>query len=131
MADFSTAKMKINGYDIAYPKNFDMEKQEHIVSEITTMSGKKLMDYNGWSYADITFEWEYLTEAELQILINQTTPNRGPFTLGFLDEDNTFTYINAVRKGVVKSYTRYRDYFGNIMWENVKMSVIFPDVYQY
>lgn len=131
MADFSTAKMKINGHDIAYPKNFDMEKTEHIVSEITTMSGKKLMDYNGWSYADKTFEWDYLTEDELQTLITQTRPGNGTFYLGFLDDDNTLTVINAVRKGVVKSYTRYRDYGGNIMWSDVKMSLVFPDVYQY
>ena len=134
-------KIKINGQEISYPNNFDMEREEHIVSEITTMSGKKLMDYNGWTYAEKTFEWDYLTHEELMTLIYETDPANSPnadrtFNIEFPDiiawsgyQGEGERLIKGIRKSSVKTYTRFRDYGGKIMWTDVKLTVIFPDVY--
>lgn len=133
-------KLKINGKEISYPNNFDMEREENIVSEITTMSGKKLMDYNGWTFAEKTFEWDFLTNDELTTLIYETDPansqnNDRTFTIEFPDIITMSSYqgegersVRAIRKSSVKTYTRFRDYDGTIMWADVKLTVIFPDV---
>ena len=121
--------LKINGqYRIPYPNGFTMKKTANITSEYTTITGKRMGDINGWIYEDQTFSWDTLKEEELQILLRETNPMNGTFTLNFVDAEDGEKTINAMRVSRVLTKTRFKRN-GYIVWKDVQMEVRFPDAY--
>lgn len=115
-------------YKIPYPNEFKMQKTANIVSEYTTCTGKKLCDFNGWTYEDAEWKWDTLEEIVLQNLLEQTDPRKGTFTLTFKDTEKGIITINAYRRNRAITKTRYRR-GGNWVWKDVTLTVSFPDAF--
>lgn len=122
--------IKINGKPIPYPNDFQMQREANIVSEITTMSGRKLADINGWKYADTTLSWGTLRENTLLTLLNETDPANGPFEFTFDEAESGKKTVTAYRVSRITTKTRFRDDYNNIVWSDVQLVLSFPDCYK-
>lgn len=117
--------IKINGADIIRPNDFTPERTDIYAGEITTMTGKKIADRIGWSYGDMTMQWDTLPEQMLYILLNMS----GTCTLQFLDADGVEHTENIVRTSAVHTATRDTSPEGNPLWKNVNVAIRFLDAH--
>lgn len=117
----------INGYDVPYPNDFQLQKVPNIVNEITTLTGKVIADVNGWRYGDTELVWGTLLDADLQNLLAAISDNTFPVT--FLDIDGTEQTVNAVFKGRANVKTPHF-HNGVTVWKDVRVQLSFPDCYE-
>lgn len=125
--------IKVNGHPIPYPNSLTMAKEPNIVDEFIALNGQKLYDINGWRYADVDLEWDYLYEEDLQTLLQETDPKyqpHGAFDFEFIDPQEGMKLITAVRTSVAPVKTPMRDREGNRVWTDLKISLTFPECYQ-
>lgn len=117
----------INGYDIPYSNDFELQKVPNIVNEMVTLTGKTVADINGWKYADTELRWDTLLDADLQNLLAAISDNT--FQVTFKDIDGADHTVNAVFKGRanVKTPMFHR---GATVWKNVTVQLSFPDCYE-
>lgn len=121
--------LKINGNRIPYSNGFTMEQVPNIVNEVTLMNGNTQADINGWKYDDTTLEWDFLYENDLNTLLAETDPIRGPFDLSFYEPgSNGYKTVKALRVGRVIVKTRYKE-AGKIVWTGIKIKLTFPESY--
>ena len=121
--------IKVNGHQVPYPNGFKMTRVPNIVAEITTLTGQKIADYNGWKYDQATLSWDYLKEEELQTLLSQTDAANGSFLLTFFDTEDGEKTINAWRISRVTTKTRFKEK-GHIVWTGIELTLDFPDCYR-
>lgn len=122
--------IQINGIDFPHPTGFAMQRVPNIVSEIVTMSGNVIADYNGWVYQDATLSWPWMDSDTLTSLLAQTDPALGTFTLTFDDMvTGTTNTVNAYRKSVggTKIATITPD--NKVQWRGIEITLSFPDCY--
>lgn len=120
--------LRINGYDLPYPKSFELHKEPNIVCELTTMTGRRIADVNGWRYADTTIEWGSLYEEDLSDLIQAvSTPD---LTIRFKDMEGETVTVDAILKGFTGKRT-LAIYEEKAVWEGVAIAVSFPACYGY
>lgn len=117
----------INGYDVPYPNDFQLQKVPNIVNEITTLTGKVIADVNGWRYGDTELVWGTLLDADLQNLLAAISDTTFPVT--FLDINGTEQTVNAVFKGRANVKTP-RFHNGVTVWKDVRVQLSFPDCYE-
>ena len=117
----------INGYDIPYPNDFELQKVPNIVNEMVTLTGRTVADINGWKYADVELRWDTLLDADLQNLLAAIADNE--FQVTFKDIDGSYHTVNAVFRGRanVKTPMFHR---GVTVWKNVTVQLSFPDCYE-
>ena len=120
--------LRINNYNLPYPKAFEMRKEPNIVCELTTMTGSKVADVNGWRWADTTIEWGALYQEDLTLLLQATASPT--LTIAFENMSGGTTTVNAILKGFVGKRT-LAVYDGDTVWEGVAIAVSFPDCYEY
>lgn len=119
--------LKINGNKIPFSNGFTMLQVPNIVNEIVTMDGSTQADINGWKYDDTTLTWDYLREDELNTLLAETDPIRGPFELSFYEPgSNGYKTVKAIRRGRVVVKTRYKR-AGQIVWTGIELELSFPE----
>ena len=111
----------INGYDIPYPNDFELQKVPNIINEMQTLTGKTVADINGWKYGDVELRWGTLLDEDLQNLLAAIADNE--FQISFKDIDGADHTVNAVFKGRanVKGVT---------VWRDVSVQLSFPDCYE-
>ena len=117
----------INGYDIPYPNDFQLQKVPNIVNEITTLTGKVVADVNGWRYGDTTLSWGTLLDGDLQNLLAAISASS--FTVTFKDIDGVDHSVTAVlrNRANVKTPMFHR---GKTVWRDVSVQLSFPDCYE-
>lgn len=112
----------INGERVYRPLNFAPTKEDIYKGEYTTCTGKLLADRVGWKFADMTFEWDGLPQAMVDVLINMS----GECTLVFDDLDGNLIQETIVRASVVG--LRHRQTVrGEPYWIGVQVSIKFID----
>lgn len=124
--------IKVNGHEIPYPNSLEMTKEPNIVDEFIALNGQKIVDINGWRYADTELQWDYLYDEDLQKLLLETDPKyqpHGTFDFEFLDPQENRKTIVAIRNSVSSVKTPMRDRYGNRVWTDLKISLTFPDCY--
>lgn len=119
--------IKINNIEIPHPLNFAMQPAPNINNEYVTLDGETVADICGYKYADVTLEWEYLKESDLQNLLTQTNTSSGLFDFTYEDVEDGVKTIKAYRTSLTTQETRSRDANNNIIWRNIKMGVTFPN----
>lgn len=121
--------LKVNGHSIPFSNGFEMSQVPNIVNEVVLMNGNTQADVNGWRYDDATLEWDFLYENDLNTLLAETDPIRGPFEFSFYEPGvNGYKTVRAIRKGRVVVKTRYKE-AGKIVWTGIKIDLSFPDAY--
>lgn len=118
----------INGKTLPYPKSFKLQKEPNVVCEITTLSGAKVADTNGWRYADTDIVWETLYPEDLQRLIEAVEDPQ--FQITYHDNEGGTHTVTAILKGFTQSRTLVQ-YGGEYVWENVGIKVMFPHAYEW
>ena len=117
----------INGYQVPYPNDFEMEQVPNIVGEIITMSGRTIADINGWKYADTTLQWGTLLDEDLHNLLNAiSVPS---FNITFTDIDGTTKTVEAIFRGITHTKTPLFNN-GVVVWQNIQVALSFPACYQ-
>lgn len=117
----------INGYEIPYPNDFELQKVPNIVNEMTTLTGKVIADVNGWRYGDTDLTWGTLLDQDLQNLLSAISDSS--FPVKFYDIDGVEHTVTAVLRGRANVKTpHFRN--GAIIWKNVSISLSFPDCYE-
>lgn len=116
----------INGQDIPYPNDFELQKIPNIVNEMTTLTGRVVADVNGWRYADAELSWGTLLGEDLQNLL--TAIAKSEFEVSFLDIDGNIRTVNAVLRGRANVKTPMF-HNGVTVWKDVKITLSFPDCY--
>ena len=116
----------INGQDIPYPNDFELQKIPNIVNEMTTLTGRVVADVNGWRYADAELTWDTLLGEDLQNLL--TAIAKTEFEVSFLDIDGNIRTVNAVLRGRANVKTPMF-HNGVTVWKDVKITLSFPDCY--
>lgn len=115
----------INGYSIPYPNDFTMKKVPRIVSEIETLNGTVIADYDGWKYDDTSLQWDTLLDADLQNLLSAISANI--FSITFNDIDGSHT-VQAILKSRTNVKTPlFKD--GNLIWSDIQIDLSFPERY--
>lgn len=117
----------INGYDIPYPNDFELQKVPNIVNEMQTLTGKTVADINGWKYGDVEFRWGTLLDEDLQNLLAAIADNE--FQISFKDIDGADHTVNAVFKGRANVKTPMF-HKGVTVWRDVSVQLSFPDCYE-
>lgn len=121
--------LKVNGKSIPFCNDFEMVQMPNIVNEVVTMNGNTIADINGWKYGDTTLHWDYLTEKDLNTLLTETDPIRGPFEFAFYEPgSNAYKIVKAIRVGRVVVKTRFKRN-GSIVWTDVQIELSFPESY--
>lgn len=116
----------INGQDIPYPNDFELQKIPNIVNEMTTLTGRVVADVNGWRYADAELTWGTLLGEDLQNLLAAIAKTE--FEVSFLDIDGNIRTVNAVLRGRANVKTPMF-HNGVTVWKDVKITLSFPDCY--
>lgn len=119
---------KFNGVSIPCSNDFAMNKSANIVASYQTMSGKTVADINGWTYADVTLQWDYLPESILQSLLSETNPLNGSFSFTFNDVEEGEKTVEAIRSSRVITKTRFVEN-GVALWRDIQMTLSFPACY--
>ena len=117
----------INGYDIPYPNDFQLQRVPNIVNEMTTLTGKVVADVNGWHYGDTDLTWNTLLDGDLQNLLAAISSSS--FPVKFKDIDGLEHTVNAVLKNRanIKTPMFHR---GATVWRDVSIQLSFPDCYE-
>lgn len=117
----------INGYDIPYPNDFQLQRVPNIVNEMTTLTGKVVADVNGWRYGDTDLTWNTLLDGDLQNLLAAISSSS--FPVKFKDIDGLEHTVNAVLKNRanIKTPMFHR---GATVWRDVSIQLSFPDCYE-
>ena len=116
----------INGQDIPYPNDFELQKIPNIVNEMTTLTGRVVADVNGWRYADAELTWGTLLGEDLQNLLAAIAKTE--FEVSFLDIDGNIRTVSAVLRGRANVKTPMF-HNGVTVWKDVKITLSFPDCY--
>ena len=119
--------LTINGYQVPYSNDLQLQKVPNIVNEMTTLTGKVVADINGWKYADVTLTWGTLLDQDLQNLLTAISANA--FLIEFTDIDGSTHSINAILKGRANIKTPLF-HNGQTVWRDVSISLSFPDCYE-
>ena len=119
--------LTINGYQVPYSNDLQLQKVPNIVNEMTTLTGKVVADINGWKYADVALTWGTLLDQDLQNLLTAISTNT--FLIEFTDIDGSTHSINAVLKGRANIKTPLF-HNGQTVWRDVSISLSFPDCYE-
>lgn len=123
------SRILINNVEYPCPLDFNMSQEANIVNELTTMSGRKIADINGWRYSDITLKWNWVENSKLQTLLAATADGTFEFTFKDVNSGEEIT-INALRKEVSCTETASLDQNGNLVWKGIEMKLSFPDCFQ-
>lgn len=117
----------INGYDIPYPNDFQLQRVPNIVNEITTLTGKVVADVNGWRYGDTDLNWDTLLDGDLQNLLAAIA--NSSFQVKFYDIDGVEHTVNAIlrNRANIKTPMFHR---GVTVWRDVSIQLSFPDCYE-
>ena len=116
--------IKIDGTDIYRPPKFTPQKEDIINGDYTTCTGKRLGDYVGWRYADMTLEWDALPQSMVSVLTDMT----GTSTITFDNLDGVTVTENIIRTSVVAMRHR-QTVAGGVLWRGVKVSIRFIDAH--
>lgn len=116
----------INGQDIPYPNDFELQKVPNVVNEMTTLTGRVVADVNGWRYADAELAWDTLLGEDLQNLL--TAISDSSFQMTFKDIDGADHTVNTVLRGRANIKTPMF-HNGVTVWKDVKITLSFPDCY--
>lgn len=119
--------LTINGYQVPYSNDLQLQKVPNIVNEMTTLTGKVVADINGWRYADTTLSWDTLLDQDLQNLLTAISTNE--FLIEFIDIDGATHSVNAVLKGRTNVKTPIF-HNGQTVWKDVSVALSFPDCYE-
>ena len=119
--------MTINGRDVPYPNDFQLQKVPNIVNEMTTLTGKTVADVNGWKYADTELSWGTLLDEDLQNLLDAISESM--FEVTFNDIDGLSHTVTAVFKGRANVKTPLFNN-GATIWKDVSVTLSFPDCYE-
>lgn len=130
--DFSSYEnINIGGTPIRRPDNFAPARENVYAGEYTTASGRRIMDYTGWRFSDMTLEWSALPAFSYKALSYLTVPAEMIFD--FVDDDlgDPTTY----RENVVLtlSSSRLHPYIDNegVTWyRDVTADVSFLDIHR-
>lgn len=117
----------MNGQDIPYPNDFELQKVPNVVNEMQTLTGKTVADINGWKYADVELRWGTLLDEDLQNLLTAIGDNE--FQITFTDIDGADHTVNAVFKGRANVKTPMF-HNGVTVWNDVTVQLSFPDCYE-
>lgn len=113
----------INGTDFPRPVKFAPQREDVIVSKITTMTGKILGDRIGWKFSDLTLSWDMLPQS----LVEELTSIQGTAIISFDDVDGEYTE-EANRQSVVQMRHRYT-IGGVYYWKNVSVDFEFVNAH--
>lgn len=118
--------ISINGRMIPYPNNFKMEREQNIVSELTTMSGNVVADINGWRYRDTTLQWDTLLDSDLRNLLDALADDTFTLKFGWLDGEQE---VLARKESRVATKTRLKKN-GKTIWKDINVTLSFPECYR-
>lgn len=117
----------INGYEVPYPNDFQLQRVPNIVNEMTTLTGKVVADVNGWHYGDTDLTWGTLLDGDLQNLLAAISSSS--FPVKFKDIDGLEHTVNAIlrNRANIKTPIFHR---GATVWRDVSIQLSFPDCYE-
>lgn len=120
----------INGTTIPRPSDFELTRENVYAAELTTCTGKIIADCIGWRFADVILQWDYLTQEDLNVImnLNHTTTISFDYPDGTTNETYTENVIIRERTTVG---SRMTDSAGNQIWKDIQMGVSFINVHQY
>ena len=125
----------INDTLLPRPNDFSPTKENVYAAEYTTCTGKKIADYIGWRWADMTFEWDYLPASLLNVLLGLSTTTTIKFDMPTSYTSNTkkLSYTTYEEEVILRNRvmvgSRGRDPYGNEIWHDVKLEVSFTNVH--
>ena len=114
----------IDGVRVFRPNNMPLQREDVYAGEYTTCTGKLIADRIGWRYADMSLEWDTLTDEMLSALIGLS----GSFTITFTDSDGSHTE-QVIRDEFTNTPTRFTGYNGASVWKDVGLKVRFLNVH--
>lgn len=117
----------INGQQVPYPNDFQLQRVPNIVNEMQTLTGKTVADINGWKYGDTELAWDTLLDEDLQNLLVAISDSS--FNITFSDIDGAEHTVTAVYKGRANIKTPVF-YKGLTVWKDVRVQLSFPDCYE-
>lgn len=119
--------ININGQQVPYPNDFQLQRVPNIINEMQTLTGKTVADINGWKYGDTELTWDTLLDEDLQNLLAAISDSS--FDITFSDIDGAEHTVTAVYKGRANIKTPVF-YKGLTVWKDVRVQLSFPDCYE-
>jgi len=128
MTDFENQeKIEIGGQSIRRPDNFSPIREDIIQAEYTTCTGKRIFDYVGWRFGDMTLSWQALSAWDVQKIAGLSFPAIMRFDAPDPDTGEPTQYRESVvRTSSVQALHPYKT-GGDTYYRDVSIDIHFVD----